>query len=103
MIAGARESQILESIRAVFAKERETLAGRRVVLFGSRAIGRARARSDFDIGIDGNDPLDAVSFARIADRIDEIETLYRIDLVDMQATTARFRGNALSKFEVIYE
>jgi predicted nucleotidyltransferase len=103
MIAGAREQQILESIRAVFAKERATLAGRRVVLFGSRASGRARTRSDFDIGIDGKDPLDAVSFARITERIDDINTLYRIDLVDIQATTERFRANALSTFEVIYE
>jgi hypothetical protein len=36
-------------------------------------------------------------------RIDDINTLYRIDLVDIQATTERFRANALSTFEVIYE
>ena len=55
----ARERQILDSIRAVCESEKATLSGRRVVLFGSRASGNERERSDFDIGIDGVAPLDA--------------------------------------------
>lgn len=103
MVTLNREQQILENIRSVFDKEKEALAGRRVLLFGSRAAGTARLRSDFDIGIDGDRPLDPVSFQRLADRLDAIETLYRIDFVDMRSLPERFRNEALRKTEVLFE
>jgi predicted nucleotidyltransferase len=89
-----REQQILESIRSSLAREKTILKGHKVVLFGSRATGKARPRSDFDIGIDGPAPMAAASFHSLADRLDEIETLYRIDLVDLKAVTEQFRCTA---------
>jgi predicted nucleotidyltransferase len=98
-----REQQILETIRALFAREKALLAGRRVVLFGSRAAGTSRPRSDFDIGIEGGSPLSATSFQHIVDRLEEIDTLYRLDLVDLQTVSGRFRENAIKQVKVIYE
>jgi predicted nucleotidyltransferase len=99
----ARERQILDSIRSVCEHEKAALSGRRVVLFGSRAGNNARTRSDFDIGIDGLAPLDPASFDRLFEKFEEIDTLYRIDLVDLQAVSDNFRSNALQKCKVIYE
>jgi predicted nucleotidyltransferase len=98
-----REQQILEAIRSLLANEKAVLAGHRVVLFGSRASGTSRPRSDFDIGIEGGSPLSATSFQYLVDRLEEIETLYRIDLVDMQTVPERFRQNAAKQVKVIYE
>ncbi len=103
MISTDREQQILEMIHRTFAREHSLLAGRKVVLFGSRATGQARPRSDFDIGIDGDSPLDAVSFQRLVDQLDRIDTLYRIDLVDMQTVSEKFRRTAMKQAKVIYE
>lgn len=51
---------------------------REVVLFGSRAKGTAAERSDIDIAISG-----CRDFDRCRDEIDDIPTLYSIDVVNM--------------------
>jgi predicted nucleotidyltransferase len=99
----AREQQLLETIRSLFAHEKALLAGRRVVLFGSRATGKPKPRSDFDIGIEGGPPLSAKTFQHFVDRLEEIDTLYPIDLVDLQTVPERFRQNAMKQVKVIYE
>lgn len=79
------------------------LGGRQVVLFGSRAQGKAKSRSDFDLGVVGDTPLPLVDFFAIEDMLDELPTLYRIDWVDLARVSERFRSQALQKVEVIYE
>lgn len=48
------------------------------VLFGSRAKGTALKRSDFDIAV-----LGAPDFDALAEDIEEMPTLYKIDLVNL--------------------
>ncbi|MDX1252631.1 MAG: nucleotidyltransferase domain-containing protein [Gammaproteobacteria bacterium] len=79
------------------------LGGRRVVLFGSRAQGKAKSRSDFDLGVVGDTPLPLADFVAIEDMLDELPTLYRIDWVDLARVSERFRSQALQKAEVIHE
>lgn len=55
------------------------------VLFGSRAKKTALPRSDFDIAVSGVPDFDG-----LLEDMEEIPTLYRIDLVDMDTC-----GNAL--------
>jgi len=97
-----REKEILEEIRRAIASKKDLLSGYSAVLFGSRAKGTSRERSDFDIGICGDKPLSPGTLASLADRLDEIETLYRIDLVDFQLVSNRFRECALQHTEVLY-
>ncbi len=52
---------------------------RRLVLFGSRARGDHRSKSDYDIAVFGS--LTEVEKAKLLGKIDEIETLKKIDLV----------------------
>jgi predicted nucleotidyltransferase len=49
-----------------------------VILFGSRAKGTAMPRSDIDIAVSGTVDTD-----RLREAIDDIPTLYKIDLVDL--------------------
>ena len=81
----------------------DVLNGYTVVLFGSRASQNARPRSDFDIGVIGENSLPPQLFYRIESQFDEIRTLYTIDWVDLTQTTASFREQALRHVEVLYE
>jgi uncharacterized protein len=78
------------------------LRGYRVVLFGSRAAGDARDRSDFDVGVLGDAPLPLKTFYEMEDLFDGIETLYRIDWVDLNRVSPEFRREALKKSETLY-
>ena len=51
---------------------------REVLLFGSRAKDTARERSDIDIAVSG-----VSAFDELQEKIENIETLYTIDLVNL--------------------
>lgn len=63
----------------------------RVFLFGSRADGTAKERSDYDIGIDCDGALPAITWTKIQEDIEKMPTLFKIDVVDFKETTGRFR------------
>ena len=63
----------------------------RIFLFGSRAAGTARERSDIDIGIEGPAPVPRVTLAAIEDDLDEAPTLYSIEVVDFARVSETFR------------
>jgi len=63
----------------------------RVFLFGSRAMGTARERSDIDIGIDGPTPVPRAALAAIQDELDEAPTLYTVEVVDFARVPESFR------------
>lgn len=63
----------------------------RVFLFGSRAAGTARDRSDIDIGIEGPAAVPRLTLAAIEDELDEAPTLYTIDVVDFARVSDAFR------------
>ncbi len=79
------------------------LQGYKVVLFGSRATGRARERSDYDLGVVGDVPLPLEDFYAIEDTMEALPTLYRIDWVDLMRTDERFRARVLKEAETLYE
>lgn len=61
------------------------LRARRVLLFGSRARGTARERSDYDFAIDASDASHA-EWARFAVTVsDEAPSLLHIDLIHLQS------------------
>jgi len=97
-----RAIEVLNDIRGVLTASADLLRGHRVVLFGSRAAGAARERSDFDIGVDGDNPLPLSAFYAIADKLESLRTLYRIDWVDLCRTSEVFRTEALKKCRTLY-
>ena len=96
-----REEQIKAMIAGVMRKFSPQLNGHRVVLFGSRAGGKARTRSDFDVGVIGNEPLPVKVFYEIDDMLENLPTLYRIDWVDLNNAAPSLRKRALENAEII--
>lgn len=66
----------------------------RVFLFGSRAGGTAHERSDIDIGIEGPRAVPHETLAAIVETIDEMPTLYSVDVVDFARVPETFRSVA---------
>ena len=98
-----REDEIYQLLHDVFCDAHDRLAGHRVVLFGSRARGDARPRSDFDVGVIGETPLQLEDFYALEDQIESLPTLYRIDWVDLARAGEKLRQSVLANMEVIYE
>lgn len=72
----------------------------RVFLFGSWAAGRARERSDIDIGIEGPAPLDPAAMLEIRDACEALPTLYTVEVVDFTQVSPLFREEATAR---VYE
>ena len=98
-----REAEILQMLKDLFARRQADLAKHRVLLFGSRARGNAKLRSDFDLAVDGVESLPLKSFFGIAEDLENLPTLYSFDWVDLTKTNSRFREEALKSARVIYE
>jgi len=98
-----REKAIKLEIQQQLRKVGRDLKGYQVILFGSRAAGRAGPRSDFDVGIIGERPISLTTFYRIGDIFEAIDTLYTIDWVDLNRVTPAFRREAMETVEVLYE
>lgn len=96
-----RQDEVLDMIRATLEKARPLLGDRQVVLFGSRASGRAMPRSDFDLGVLGP-PMPLKDFYAVEDLLDDLPTLYRIEWVDFARADPQFVERALAQHEVIY-
>jgi len=75
-----------------------------LVLFGSRATGRHRARSDFDLAVlDATSPLNAESRAALALELVQLLGTDSIDLVFLRRASPLLRYNALRRCIVLYE
>ena len=98
----SREDQILNWIREGLLRYADDLSGYKVILFGSRARRNHRERSDFDIGVIGDEPLSLKTYYRISDFLESLPTLYRIDWVDLNRAVDKLRENALKNAVVLY-
>lgn len=70
---------------------RERVADRPVWVFGSRATGKARRRSDLDLAVGGESPLSLRIRTQLADDFDRSDLPMRVDVVDLNAITLEFR------------
>jgi predicted nucleotidyltransferase len=69
--------------------------GCRAVLFGSRAAGTARHRSDWDIGLIGPGPVPGHVLERVREGLDNLPTLHLFEVVDLGTVPLPFRDAAL--------
>ena len=70
-----------------------------VFIFGSRAKGKARKFSDYDIGVTGKKPLNFKKIAQINEELEESDLPYRVDVVDFSTVSKSFKNIALSKLK----
>jgi predicted nucleotidyltransferase len=97
------ENSVEQSICRILEAHREALRGHRVLLFGSRADGTAGHLSDFDLGVDGSEPLDLESFYELQDALDQIPTLYQVDWMDLARASPKISENARRQGKILYE
>jgi len=70
-----------------------------VFIFGSRATGKAKKYSDYDVGIWGKKPVPSHIIILIEEALEESDLPYRIDIVDFSLVSSKFRKVALSKIK----
>ncbi len=75
------------------------LSQHQVFFFGSRVTGTNSPRSDIDIGILGSASVSLQTMVNIRESVEKLTILYKIDVVDLMATSADFREEALKKIE----
>lgn len=68
-----------------------------VYLFGSRAKGRARHRSDVDIAIEVHGEVPPLLFSDLSEALEESAIPYRVDLVDLRSCGEPFRQRVKSE------
>ena len=74
-------------------------AVKKEILYGSRAKGTARVRSDIDIAVCGTKDFDS-----LLEDIENIPTLYTVDLVDLDTCTNTFLLEDINEYgRKIYE
>jgi len=96
-----KEKKIKKEIINIIRSEKEHLSGFKVFFFGSRVKNMPKKRSDFDIGISGNSNVHLETFFRLEEKLESINTLYKIDLVDFNNVSDTFRNEAMKNMEVI--
>ncbi|MCR4277789.1 MAG: nucleotidyltransferase domain-containing protein [Candidatus Berkelbacteria bacterium] len=72
-----------------------------MILFGSRAAGKAVSSSDYDIGLRASQPIDPLTMARIYDAVEELPTLQKVEIVDLTKVTKRFYATAMQNTQAI--
>jgi predicted nucleotidyltransferase len=71
---------------------------RPVYIFGSRAKGKARRRSDIDLAIGGNEPLTLQQRGLINLDFEESDLPVTVDVLDLNAIESDFRGRIARDF-----
>lgn len=73
----------------------------KLFFFGSRVSGKGDERSDIDIGIEGLEKLPDIAIFNIREEIEELPTLYKIDIIDFADADEKFKKIALQHIEKI--
>jgi predicted nucleotidyltransferase len=73
----------------------------KIFFFGSRVAGTGDERSDIDVGIEGRTPLPSGALLDIQDALENLPTLYKVEIVDFSRVDERFKKVAKEHIEVI--
>ena len=95
-------SALPEAVRRTVARLSAEPAVRRVILFGSRARGDARPRSDVDLAVEAPG-ASAGEWLRLADIIEDADTLLSVDLVRLEEAPEDLHRRILAEGRTLYE
>jgi predicted nucleotidyltransferase len=73
--------------------------GAEVIWFGSWPQGKALPHSDIDVAVSTGEPIDPERIGRLQEAVDELPTLFEIDVVDLNATGPALREEILKHGE----
>lgn len=77
------------------------LTAYKIFFFGSRVTGRSTERSDIDVGIEGPNPIPHETLQDIDEKIEELPTLYKIEVVDFRRVPKKFAAVAREHVEYL--
>lgn len=92
--------KLKKEIKEIIGK-RLDLKKYKVFFFGSRVKGDNSPRVDIDIGIEGPKPVPLEIMSEIREEIDNLPTLYHIDIVDFRNVADDFYEVAKQNIEMI--
>jgi uncharacterized protein len=72
-----------------------------VFFFGSRVKGDNFPLADIDIGIEGPKKITAGIKLEIEEKINELPTLYKFDVIDFKEVSGRFKKQAKKNIEYV--
>jgi len=73
----------------------------KVFFFGSRVEGKGSERSDIDVGIQGPKEIPSSVFLDIQEEIENIPTLYKIEIVDFKKVGKKFKQVAFQHIQAL--
>ena len=82
-----KEEQLLREVSSLVKEE---LPKAKLFLFGSRAVQKNDKNSDFDFLIDNSTPITQATLTLIIGKINELSTLYSVDITDAQSSNPGF-------------
>lgn len=92
------DPKIVNAVREIILRHASPT---RIYLFGSRVTGDANAESDYDFAFDAPE-ADAASLQSMRNDLDQLHTLYRIDVANIARTDDRFANRVRDTGLVIY-
>lgn len=94
-----KDREIIFSIVSIVM---EHLESKRIILFGSRAVGKGQRYADFDIAVEGVQ-MDISKERLLKDALDEKLGIFTVDLINIDKVDVEFKNLILEKGKVIYE
>lgn len=73
----------------------------RVFFFGSRVTGKGTDRSDIDVGVEGPEPIPSRAWVEIEEEVEDIPTLYKVEIVNFSNVSHIFKEVATQQREFI--
>ena len=92
------QNRLEKEIAAIVGKYL-SLDNHRLFFFGSRVVNGGSAHSDIDVGIEGPDRIPFRVLRQIREELENLPTLYSIDIVDFQSASSEFRLVAMQHVE----
>ena len=92
------DPKIVNTVRELILKH---VSPTRIYLFGSRVTGEAKPESDYDFAFDAPD-ADSAALQAIRDDLEQLHTLYRIDVANIAKADLRFASRVRDTGIVIY-
>lgn len=90
------ENQLKADILDI-AKNHFDLLTTKIFIFGSRATDKGDDRSDIDLGIESNPPISLDSLQKFKEEVENLNTLYTIDVVNFNQVSSEFNKVASQK------
>ena len=100
MVRPLTEREIVERVVEIVKKH---LPRCRLYLFGSRARGKAKERSDFDFAVECEDKIPFSKMFKITEEVEELPTLKSFDFVDLKIISPDFARTVKKEGILLYD